>query len=112
MRTGRRYHGCAMHGNKLVFVATGTKLEYFSLETSKWTPGPDIPTSSSGRKMVTIEGKATYFGGQKIYQLEKIGLSGVVWWKWAYMGEMKSTRQYFDIIKMKLSDCENWNKKN
>ena len=75
----------------------------------KWNPGPVIPTSSSGGKMVTIDGRATYFGGQKIYQLEKIGLTTVDWWKWAEVGEMKTPRQRFDIIKMKMSDCENWN---
>jgi len=109
MITARYYHGCAMHGDKFVFVATGTKSEYFSLETRKWLPGPDLPQSSTAGKMITIDGKATFFGGQKIYQLEKIRLTTVDWWQWAEVGEMKSTRQYFDIIKMKMSDCENWN---
>jgi len=112
MLTGRYYHGCAMHGNKFVFVASGTTSDYFSLETMKWLPGPVIPTSSVGGKMVTIEGTATFFGGQKIYQLEKIGLTTVDWWKWTEVGEMKTDRKHFDIIKMKMSDCENWNKKN
>ena len=29
MLTARYYHGCAMHGNKFVFVAASSKLEYF-----------------------------------------------------------------------------------
>ena len=81
MITARGYHGCSLHSDSLIFVAGGygssalKKTEYFSLLTRKWLPGPDLPVSTYGGKMLSINGKTIYIGGygnKKIYELEKL----------------------------------------
>ena len=99
MGTPRHRHACTFHGGQ-VWVAGGTTSEYFSLSTSTWLPGPDLPISTVGGRMITSSGKLTLIGKKKIWQLETFGLDGVDGWTWVEVGEMRRSRYLFDVIKM------------
>ena len=114
MGTERSSHGCALQGDK-VWVAGGfvgaTSSEYFSLSTSTWLPGPDLPKYEFGR-MITYDGKVTFFGYffSKIWQLEAAMLDSVDGWTWVEVGETKALKHSpWHAIKMKQKDCNNWN---
>ena len=47
--------------------------------------------------------------GNRVLDHKSIGGISFNWWKWVDVGDMKSERAHFDIIKMKQGDCDNWN---
>ena len=120
MTHARRYHGCALHSDGLVFVTGGygssggmKTTEYFSLSTLTWLPGPDLPVSKYAGKMLAVDGKTFFIGGyknKKIFQLESLAeLSTAAWWKWVEVGELDTEKYLFDVVKMDEEDCKKWN---
>ena len=120
MTHARRYHGCALHSDGLVFVTGGygssggmKTTEYFSLSTLTWLPGPDLPVSKYAGKMLAVDGKTFFIGGarnKKIFQLESLAeLSTTAWRRWVEVGELHTERYHFDVVKMDEEDCKKWN---
>ena len=119
MTHARISHGCALHSDGLVFVTGGydgslvKTTEYFSLSSLTWLPGPDLPVSTYGGKMLAVDGKTFFIGGnknKKIFQLESLAeLSTAAWWKWVEVGELHTEKRYFDVVKMDEEDCKKWN---
>ena len=93
MSTARGYHACSLHSDNLVFVAAGrtatdifTKTtEYFSLTTLDWQHGPDLPISTFGAKMITINSETLLIGGRGNKKIFKLQTSDN--WKWVEVGK-------------------------
>ena len=109
MTHARHHHGCALHSDGLVFVTGGSAgsggmktTEYFSLSSLSWLPGPDLPVSTYGGKMLAVDGKTFFIGGnknKKIFQLESLAeLSTAAWWRWVEVGELDTERAHFDVV--------------
>ena len=114
MSTARIVHACSVHLDNLVFVAGGytapgsftNTTEYFSLTTLDWQHGPDLPISIGGAKMMRVNSETLLMGGTGNKKIFKLQTSDN--WKWVEVGEMKSPRSDFQVLKMKLSDCVKW----
>jgi hypothetical protein len=111
MSTARTYHACSLHSDNLVFVAGGyaangrTKTtEYFSLTTLDWQHGQDLPISTDGAKMISVNSETLFLGGNRNKKIFKLSDN----WKWEEVGEMKTPRYSFDVLKIKFSDCVKW----
>ena len=78
------------------------------MSASTWLPRPALPDYTYGARMIT-SGKLTLISNKKIWQLETTGLGSVDGGTWVEVAEMKTSRVYFDVVKMKQKDCNNWN---
>jgi len=115
MINARSHFSCAlMKDDGLVVVAGGSflsnfekKTEFFNLGNLTWSPGPDLPTSISGSKMVSLDGSQVFLLGEdKILQLKPVELSTVNWWRWIEVREMKDRGTSWDLVPLEQKHCK------
>jgi len=111
MAIARGYHACGVLGTDVWVgggrgAATLKSVELFSLTSQAWRDGPPLPIATEAGRMMTVDGSLLMFGKPEIWQLKTAG--GEEYWD--QVGEMETERRYFDILRMKLSDCTAWNK--
>merc|ERR1719348_275466 len=100
MKRARFIHGCSVINDSRVLVAGGRSenapelsTEYLDLTSLTWSDGPELPKDVSSAQMLGPEVLGPEIGGhlikgeEKIFKLEKEGLSQEV--GWAKVGVMK-----------------------
>jgi len=95
MKTPRRYHGCSVINDSVVFVAggegSGRETEYLDLATLTWVPGPELPVSVGPAQMIG----SLLIGRSKIFKLEELGTSTDRQWQWVEKVEkLKNYRRW------------------
>ena len=109
MKTSRTSHGCSLINESLVFVAGGNKgsnfnrnsTEYLDLATLTWFDGPELPGDVGDASMT---GDILVGGEEKIFKLEKLGLS-VEQWQWVEVGKLKDSRRNFQAFVISQKFC-------
>ena len=115
MINARSHFSCGLLREGLVVVAGGSvfnfetqkKTEFFNVGDLTWSPGPDLPMTGSGSRMVSLgDSKVFLFLKNKILQLEPLELSTVSWWRWTEVREMKDSRTSWDLVPLSQKHCK------
>ena len=115
MSNARSHFSCGLLREGLVVVAGGSvfnfetqkKTEFFNVGDLTWSPGPDLPMTGSGSRMVSLgDSKVFLFLKSKILQLEPLELFTVSWWRWTEVREMKDSRTSWDLVPLSQKHCK------